>query len=136
MGCAGFLHARARGMNRFNILNIVPPPKDPKALWVCYTPPAATEDPAFYPAFKARLDPYVAELRRHGLQKFAYLYGFDERQKEYYKGIDDLWRKLRADFPDTRIFSSIYPQKTRVCLLYCFVLSPLTLLGAVPTTSL
>ena len=24
------------------------------------------------------------------------------------------------------------PQKTRVCLLYCFVLSPLTLLGAVP----
>ena len=31
-----------------------------------------------------------------------------------------------------RIFSSIYPQTTRVCLLYCFVLSPLTLLGAVP----
>ena len=31
-----------------------------------------------------------------------------------------------------QIFSSIYPQKTRVCLLYCFVLSPLTLLGAVP----
>ena len=30
------------------------------------------------------------------------------------------------------IFSSIYPQKTRVCLLYCFVLLPLTLLGAVP----
>ena len=24
------------------------------------------------------------------------------------------------------------PKKTRVCLLYCFVLSPLTLLGAVP----
>ena len=31
-----------------------------------------------------------------------------------------------------RIFSSIYPPKTRVCLLYCFVFSPLTLLGAVP----
>ena len=60
---ADLLHARARGMNRFNILNIVPPPKDPRALWVCYTPPAATEDPAFYPAFKARLDPYVAEHR-------------------------------------------------------------------------
>ena len=24
------------------------------------------------------------------------------------------------------------PKKTRVCLLYCFVLSPLTLLGAAP----
>ena len=31
-----------------------------------------------------------------------------------------------------RIFSSIFLQKNRVCLLYCFVLSPLTLLGAVP----
>ena len=31
-----------------------------------------------------------------------------------------------------RIFSSIFPPKTRVCLLYCLVLSPLTLLGAVP----
>ena len=36
-----------------------------------------------------------------------------------------LWR--------TRIFSSISPpKKTRVCLLYCFVLSPLISLGAVP----
>ena len=100
------LHARARGMNRFNILNIVPQPKDPKTLWVCYTPPVATEDPAFYPAFKARLDPYVAELRRHGLEKFAYLYGFDERQKEYYKGIDELWRKLKADFPDIPVMTT------------------------------
>ena len=42
----------------------------------------------------------------HGLQKFAYLYGFDERQKEYYKGIDDLWRKLRADFPDIPVMTT------------------------------
>ena len=100
------LRARARGMNRFNILNIVPPPKDPRSLWVCYAPPAATEDPAFYPAFKARLAPYVAELRKHGLEKFAYLYGFDERKKEYYKGIDDLWRKLKADFPDIPVMTT------------------------------
>ena len=69
-------------------------------------PLAATEDPAFYPAFKARLDPYVAELRRHGLEKFADLYGFDERQKEYYKGIHDLWRKLKADFPDIPVMTT------------------------------
>ena len=35
------LHARERGMNCFNILNIVPPPKDPRTLWVCYMPPSA-----------------------------------------------------------------------------------------------
>ena len=35
----------------------------------------------------------------------------------------------------TRIFSSISPpKKTGVCLLYCFMLSPVISLGAVPTT--
>ena len=37
------VHARSRGMNRFNILNIVPPPKDPKRKWVCAAPREATE---------------------------------------------------------------------------------------------
>ena len=100
------LYARSRGMNRFNILNIVPQPKNPNVKWVCYSPPSATEDPAFYPAFKARLDPYVAELRRHGLEKFAYIYGFDERQKEYYPGIDALWRKLKRDFPEIPVMTT------------------------------
>ena len=36
---------------------------------------------------------------------------------------------LRSPHGYPRAFS---PKKTRVCLLYCFVLSPLTLLGAVP----
>lgn len=94
------VYARSRGMNLFNILNIVPEPKDPSVKWVCYTPPEATENAAFYPLFKARLVPYVAELKKRGLEKFAYIYGFDERESEYYPGIDVLWKKLKADFPD------------------------------------
>ena len=100
------VYARSRGMNLFNILNIVPPPKDPNAKWVCWVPPEATEDPAFYPAFQARLAPYVAELRKRGLEKFAYIYGFDERESEYYSGIDALWRKLKADFPDIPVMTT------------------------------
>ena len=100
------LYARSRGMNLFNILNIVPQPEDPKTKWVCWVPPAATEDPAFYPAFKARLEPYVAELRKLGLEKLAYLYGFDERESEYYPGIDELWHKLKADFPDIPVMTT------------------------------
>ena len=100
------VYARSRGMNLFNILNIVPQPKNPKVKWVCYTPPEATENPAFYPAFKARLVPYVAELKRRGLDKFAYLYGFDERESEYYPGIDALWKKLKADFPDIPVMTT------------------------------
>ena len=98
--------ARARGMNRFNILNIVPPPADPSAKWVCYSPPEATFNDTFYGEFKARLSPYVAELRKHDLVKYAYLYGFDERKEEYYKGIDTLWRKIKADFPDIPVMTT------------------------------
>ena len=100
------LRARARGMNRFNILNIVPRPKNPKTRWVCYSAPETIFSEAFYREFKARLVPYVAELRRHGLEKYAYLYGFDERKEEYYQGIDALWRKLKADFPDIPLMTT------------------------------
>lgn len=100
------VYARSRGMSLFNILNIVPEPKDPNVKWVCYTPPEATENAAFYPSFKARLAPYVAELKKRGLEKFAYLYGFDERESEYYPGIDALWKKLKADFPDIPVMTT------------------------------
>ena len=100
------LYARSRGMNLFNILNIVPEPKEKDVKWVCYSPPEATEDPAFYPAFQARLAPYVAALRRHGLDRQAYLYGFDERESGYYPGIDALWKRLKADFPEIPVMTT------------------------------
>ncbi len=109
------LHARARGMNRFNILNIVPAPKNPDVRWVCFTSPEATFNDQFYPVFKARLAPYVAELRKHDLVKYAYLYGFDEREEEYYAGIDKLWRQIKADFPDIPVMTTamMYRDKVR-----------------------
>ena len=36
--------------------------------------------------------------------------------------------------PEPDIFEHLPPKKTGVCLLYCFVLSPLISLGAVPHT--
>ncbi len=94
------LYARSRGMNRFNVLNLVPEPKNTNALWTCFVPSAETESEEFYAALRKRLDPYVAELRRHDLLKYAYLYGFDERGIEYYPGIDALWKKLKRDYPE------------------------------------
>ena len=41
-------------------------------------------------------------------------------------------RRDRASGVRPDILEHLPPPKTRVCLLYCFVLSPLTLLGAVP----
>ena len=95
---------REKGMSRFNILNLVPKPVRP-GKWVCYAPlPDYT--PAFYDELKARLTPYVAELRKRGLEKFAYLYGFDERPHEYYPAIGELWRKLKTDFPDIPVMTT------------------------------
>lgn len=95
------LHARERGMNSFNILNIVPKPTDPKAkaVLVVYDPKTVCND-EFYESFRDRLVPYVAKLREHGLERFAYVYGFDERESEFYEGIDRFWRRFRRDFPD------------------------------------
>jgi hypothetical protein len=98
------LYARDKGMCRFNILNLVPKPDKPSK-WLCYSPLSAYT-PAFYEELKARLTPYVAELRKHGLEKSAYLYGFDERAHDYYPAIGELWRKLKADFPDIPVMTT------------------------------
>jgi len=98
------LHAREKGMNRFNILNLVPKPEKP-AKWVCYSP-VEVYTPAFYEELKARLTPYVAELRKNGLEKNAYLYGFDERVHDFYPAIDALCKKLKADFPDIPVMTT------------------------------
>ena len=99
-------HAKKRGMSGFTLLHIVPKPKNPKAKWVCYVSPEEVFSDEFYADFKKRLDPYVNELRRRGLVKYARLYGFDERPKEYYKGMHTLCDKLKADFPDVKVLTT------------------------------
>ena len=101
------LHARERGMNSFNILNVVPKAKNPKqkAVLAVKDPKEVCTD-AFYEEFRNRLIPYVAELRRHGLEKLAYVYGFDERKSEFYEGIDRFWKRFRADFPDIPLMTT------------------------------
>jgi glyoxylase-like metal-dependent hydrolase (beta-lactamase superfamily II) len=98
------LRERDNGMNRFNVLNLVPHPDRP-VKWVCCAPLNAYT-PDFYAALKTRLAPYVAELRKQGLQDKAYFYGFDERTNEYYPAIDALWKQLKADFPDIPVMTT------------------------------
>ncbi len=99
------LHARKRGMNRFNILNIVPEPKKP-VTWVCVGDPKVLFSDAFYADFTRRLAPYLARLKEHGLDRMAYIYGFDERKSDEYAGIDAMWRKLKRDFPDLPVMTT------------------------------
>ena len=99
------LYARARGMNRFNILNIVSEPKKP-VTWVCVGDPKVLFSDAFYTDFTRRLAPYLARLKEHGLDHMAYIYGFDERKSDEYAGIDVMWRKLKRDFPDLPVMTT------------------------------
>lgn len=89
------LYARDRGMNYFTVQNIVRPlPNQP---WTLMTSPKELFTDSFYGWFTNSLSGYVAELRRHGLDKYAALYGFDEREKEYYAGIAEMYPKLKRD---------------------------------------
>ena len=100
------LHARDRGMNSFNLLNVVPEPKNKNAVCVLYSTPEETGTDAFYESFKRRLTPFVAEIRKNGLVKHAYVYGFDEREQNYFPGIDAFWQKFRKDFPDIPLMTT------------------------------
>lgn len=99
------LYARSRGMNLFNILNIVPEPKKP-VKWVCFVPPKETDTDEFHTAFMDRVRPYYAELKKRGLAEFAYIYGFDERGSEYYPGIKRFCAKWKARFPEIPVMTT------------------------------
>jgi len=97
-------YAAARGATTFNVVNLVPEPEgDP--LWVCYT---NLEDypPDFKERLAARLDGYMAELRRRGLTDRAYFYGFDERGPEYYEFIRDVCGFVKERYPGVKTFTT------------------------------
>lgn len=102
---ADIVYARSRGMNHFTVLNIVPETK-PGKKWTLIADPKVIFSPEFYASFTARLRPYVDQLREKGLMDIAALYGFDERESEYYAGIDEMWKKLKIDFPELPLMTT------------------------------
>ena len=94
------LHAKARGMSRFNILNIVPEPKNPEVKWVFSAGTSELFTEEFYQSFTGRLRPYLKKLEANGLDGMAYIYGFDEVPQSYFRGMDRMWRRLKEDFPN------------------------------------
>jgi hypothetical protein len=97
-------YAREHGMNTFNVLNLVPKPKRP-GLWVCYTE-MKDYGPGFTEELAQRLDGYVAELRRQGLSRMAYFYGFDERREEYDELIKSICKFLKTRYPEVQTFTT------------------------------
>jgi len=93
-----------RGLNAFNVVNLVPPPKE-GALWVCWSPKRAYT-PEFKEQLAARLDGYMAELRKRGLIGNAYFYGWDERPKDYFDIIKDVCGFVKKKYPGVHTFTT------------------------------
>jgi hypothetical protein len=101
---ADLLYARQHGMNAFNIVNLVPKPQG-NPLWVCTAEPGEY-GPEFTRELAGRLDGYLQELRRHGLSKMAYFYGFDERGPEYDDLIKRICKFLKERYPEVSTFTT------------------------------
>jgi hypothetical protein len=101
---ADLVYAREHGMNAFNVLNLVPKPKKP-GLWVCYSD-MKDYGPGFTDELARRLDDYIAQLRRQGLDKMAYFYGFDERREEYDELIKSICKFLKTRYPEVHTFTT------------------------------
>lgn len=85
-------HYNTRGMNAFNIINMVQPRGN--RTWVCWSP-LEVYTPTFKQSLIARLDPYVAELKKRGLFDKAYCYTFDERGEDFYPVIEEYFGLMR-----------------------------------------
>lgn len=101
-------YANPRGLNAFNILNVVPEPDQP-VLWVPFAP-AEAYTPEFKRRFFERLDAFVPELQKRGLLDKAYIYGFDERGPEYNSIIKDLFGAIKERYPRIHTLSTAWPE--------------------------
>ena len=104
-------HYRDRGLNAFNVLNLVE--ERGQRPWVCFS-----ELPTYTPQFKAqltnRLDPYMAALRKENLLPKAYVYTFDERGKEFFPIIREYFGLMKQRYPGIHTLTTAYvPQNPK-----------------------
>lgn len=93
----------ANGMNAFNVLNMVE--ERGNRAWVCWSP-AKVYTPAFKQRLTERLDPYVAQLRKHKLTEGACIYTFDERGKDFYPILREFFGMVKQRYPEIETFTT------------------------------
>lgn len=91
------LHYRDRGLNAFNVLNMVE--ERGERPWVCWSP-LSVYTPEFETRLVERMEATVAELRRNDLADRAYVYTFDERGEEFFPTIRKYFGLIKQNYPE------------------------------------
>lgn len=107
------LRYRDRGLNTFNVLNLVE--ERGNRTWVCWSP-ETTYTPEFKRRLLERLDPAVAQLRQHGLAERAYIYTFDERGKEFFPIIKEYFGLVKERYPEIHTLTTAYVPQDPVAM--------------------
>jgi len=101
----------ARGLNAFNVLNMVEPRGT--RTWVCWSP-GEVYTPAFKQQLIARLDPYVAELKQRQCFHKAYIYTFDERGEEFWPILREYFGLVQQRYGIPTLTTAYVPQDPEV----------------------
>ncbi len=98
---------RDRGLNAFNVLNMVQPRGS--APWRCWSP-VEFYTPEFKRSLIAKLDPFVADLKEHGLAERAFVYSFDERPAEFHPIIREYFGMIQERYGLPTLTTAKIPQ--------------------------
>jgi hypothetical protein len=104
-------HYRDRGLNAFNVLNMVEPRG--AAPWRCWSPPEIYT-PQFKQGLIGKLDPFVAGLKARGLADWAYVYSFDERPQEFNPILRDYFGLIKQRYGLPTLTTAKVPQDPAV----------------------
>jgi hypothetical protein len=105
------VHYRDRGLNAFNMLNMVE--TRGSAPWRCWSP-AESYTPEFKQSLIEKLDPFVADLKARGLADRAYVYTFDERPKEFHPIIREYFGLIKQRYGLPTLTTAVVPQDPAV----------------------
>jgi len=75
--------------------------------WVCWSP-LSVYTPEFKQSLIDRLDPYVKQLRTHGLLQDAYIYTFDERGEDFFPVIKEYFGMVKERYPEIKTLTTAH----------------------------
>jgi hypothetical protein len=98
---ADLAHFLARGLNAFNLLYLIPRNG-------ALIPELSAYTPGLRRTLLERLSLPIPKLREQGMLKNAYVYGFDERDPEFFPVMRDTFGEIRQRYPELHTMTTAH----------------------------